>query len=433
MTKSRGGRCAAWTRALLVGTVLSGAIVAVPMSGAKADTQSEIDALKAENAALREMIQNLSQDVQILQKSVNQATETATKAMESPKKPEKMVQSGRDIQVTVSGQANRMLFYADDGDQSQIFNADNKTSTSRLNVTGKGKINDDLTAGATLEVELRSNDTSRVTMSQETEQTAGVSFTERKAEIFLQSASLGTLWLGQGPQAADGVTENDLSGTSVISASSLGQDQGAALMFRREGTNVSSGRTVGNLFNNFDVSRRDRIRYDTPDLAGFVGSISYSDFDIYDYALRYGGDFEGWKAVAAIGYTDMENQPTPSNNLNMSAAIRAPFGTSLQGAYATQEVDVTGRNDADLWWIKLGHEFADLLPFGSTAFSIDYAETSDQAVNESEGSWWSFAAVQNIKKASTELYFNIGQYSVDLPNIPTEDILIAGLGARVRF
>jgi predicted porin len=433
MTKLTGGRRAAWTRALLVGTVLSGAVAAAPLSGAKADMQDEIDALKAENAELREMVKSLIQDVQVLQNSVKQTNE-AVQAAATPKAPEKMVQAGRsDVQVTVSGHVNRMLFYADDGDQAQLFNADNKSSSSRLNVTGKGKISDDLTAGAIVEVELRSNDSSRVTMAQESENSPGVSLTERRLEAYLQSETFGTLFLGQGPQAADGVTENDLSGTSVISTSSMGQDQGTSILFRRSGTNLSSGFTVGNLFNNFDVSRRDRIRYDTPDIAGFIGSISYSDFDIYDYALRYGGEFDGWKAVAAIGYTDMQNQPVGSSNINGSAAIRAPFGTSIQGAYAVQDVDVVGRNDGDLWWIKLGHEFAELVPFGSTAVSIAYAETGDQAVNESEGSWWSLAAVQIIKKASTEIYFNVGQYNADIPNISTEDILIAGLGARVRF
>jgi predicted porin len=413
--------------------VLSGAVAAAPLSGAKADMQDEIDALKAENAELREMVKSLIQDVQVLQNSVKQTNE-AVQAAATPKAPEKMVQAGRsDVQVTVSGHVNRMLFYADDGDQAQLFNADNKSSSSRLNVTGKGKISDDLTAGAIVEVELRSNDSSRVTMAQESENSPGVSLTERRLEAYLQSETFGTLFLGQGPQAADGVTENDLSGTSVISTSSMGQDQGTSILFRRSGTNLSSGFTVGNLFNNFDVSRRDRIRYDTPDIAGFIGSISYSDFDIYDYALRYGGEFDGWKAVAAIGYTDMQNQPVGSSNINGSAAIRAPFGTSIQGAYAVQDVDVVGRNDGDLWWIKLGHEFAELVPFGSTAVSIAYAETGDQAVNESEGSWWSLAAVQIIKKASTEIYFNVGQYNADIPNISTEDILIAGLGARVRF
>lgn len=430
MIRLRNKGRSAWVRALLIGTALSTAVSVLPVAGARADMAGDIEALKAENAELREMVKNLTQDMKIMQKTVSKATE----AVASPKTPPKMVSSGNEnVSLAISGHANRMLFYADDGDQAQIFNADNKMSTSRLNVTGKGKIDDDLTAGATIEVELNSNRSSSVTMRQETENNSGASLTERKSEVFLESKQFGKVSFGQGSVATDGVTETDLSGTSVIAASSLGTDMGAALLFRVAGTATSSGRTVGNLFDNFDASRLDRARYDTPDFMGFVLSASYADADISDYAARFTKEFAGYKVAAAVGYDDQSTQVTGFTTVNASAGVKAPFGTSLQGAYSERNFETVGRKNPSFWYVKLGQEFPTLLPFGSTAFSIDYAHTEDQAVNKSEGSWWNFAAVQTIKKAATELYFNIGQYDADIPNVATDEILIAGFGARVKF
>ena len=136
-----------------------------------------------------------------------------------------------------------------------------------------------------------------------------------------------------------------------------------------------------------------------------------------------------------VGYTDRTTQVLANsfNQINGSAAIKAPFGTSLQAAYGVRNFETLNRQDAEFWWVKLGQEFAALLPWGYTAFSVDYAHTEDQGTNGTEGRWVSFAAVQQIKKAATELFFSLGDFDVDIPNIPTDEIFFATLGARVKF
>ena len=437
MTNSTGGRRAAWTRALLLGTVLSGAVISAPLNGAKADTQDDINALKAENAELREMVKTLSQDVQILKNSVQQTNE-AVQAAATPKAPEKMVQSGRSgVQLTVSGQANRMAFYADNGDEAQLFNADNDFSSTRVNFTGKGKITDDLTAGATIEVQIESNSSADVTIPSERAAARGTGFNERKLEVFFDSESLGMLSLGQGSTASDGIAEIDLSGTQVISGSGF-DALGASIEYLTSGTNAPSGFAVGDLINNQDgLSRDDRMRYDSPSLAGFVASTSWVDADTWDVALRYAGEFSGWEGQAGIGYWDASARSTGFTGIGGSAAIRAPFGTSLQGAYTSLDFDSLNRDDTGFWYVKLGQDF-DVIEFGTTGISIDYSEAEDESANGTQASFWSIALVQAIKKAATEIYFNVGQYSGEVPGagsttVDLEDITIAGVGARVRF
>jgi len=41
--------------------------------------------------------------------------------------------------------------------------------------------------------------------------------------------------------------------------------------------------------------------------------------------------------------------------------------------------------------------------------------------------------VQAIKKISTEIFFSVGQYDADIPNIPTDEMFISMLGARLKF
>jgi predicted porin len=439
MTESKGGRRAAWTRALLVGTVLSGAVIAAPMSGARADTQDEINALKAENAELREMVKSLSQDVKILQNSVNSAVETSQKAAAPVGAPEKMVKSGKsDVELSISGQVDRMMLWADNGNEAQLFNADNNYSSSRVRFEGRANINDDMKAGANIEVEIKSNSSDDVEIGQERAQDRGTGFEERKIEAFFDSKQLGKVTLGQGDTASNGITEIDLSGTQVIAGAGY-TAIGGSIEYLRESNKAGSGFTPDDLNDSQDgLSRDDRIRYDSPSLAGFVASTSWIDADTWDLALRYENTFgEGWGFQAGLGYWDASARSTGFTGWGGSAAVLAPFGTNLAAAYSTQDFDVTGRDDTEFWYVKLGQNFT-VFDFGETSVSVDYSETADQDVNHSDGSYWSLALVQYVKKAATEIFFNVGQYGADVPGaggstIGLEDITFAGLGARVKF
>ena len=130
------------------------------------------------------------------------------------------VSSGEEnTKLAISGQVSRMLFYADDGDQARWFNADNDAASTRLRFVGTAKMDDDWTAGATVEVGFASNSSADVTIDQNTSTIASNSFTERKLELWFANKQLGKLSLGQGSSASDGTVEEDLSGTGAISSS----------------------------------------------------------------------------------------------------------------------------------------------------------------------------------------------------------------------
>ena len=190
-------------------------LVAVPLV-ASADELSD----------LKVQVQALMQRIEALENQVQEQASAPTSA------PAKMASSGNEaIKLEVSGQVNRALLVADDGDRSRLFHVDNDNSSTRVRWHGTGQFNDDLTAGALIEVQFESNSSSGVDIDQDGEVGTN-SFTQRHLTLFLDSKALGRLWVGQGATASNGTSEVDLSGTSVINYAGIG-DLAGGLSFKK--------------------------------------------------------------------------------------------------------------------------------------------------------------------------------------------------------
>jgi len=409
--------------------------------------------LEEENAALRSMVEDLRQEVEILKGMVLKQNERITEAA-APAAPAKMVKSGKDkVSLSVSGQVNRMLLYASDGRESRLFHADNDQSSTRVRFKGKATLDDEWSAGATFEAELESNSSGSVAIED-----TGVggdsnkaSLKERKLELFFKSKRLGKLSLGQGSTASDGSTEEDLSGTGVITSASFGGTGGslefvrsdlamreAACMKNCDDPEKREYYTVGDLFDNRDgLSRKDRVRYDTPSFGGvkfstsFLGGKWNDDDDgvesgAWDAALRYGREFDGIEVAAALA-TWKKDKDTKGHG--GSASVLAPSGTSLTLSYSSQDKKGT---DSTFQYAKLGQTF-DVTSAGKTSISVGYGRTEDQGGAGNEGTYYDLAAVQKIKNLGAELYAVWGVYKAEIPGTPTEDITIAATGARIKF
>ena len=103
--------------------------------------------------------------------------------------------------------------------------------------------------------------------------------------------------------------------------------------------------------------RLNTVKYVTPTFAGFVASAAWSEDDRVDAALRYAGEFSGFRIAAGIGYqrmTDINNgdgnqgcaNPGGSaaisnvncDSLGLSASVmHSPTGLYLTGAYGERK------------------------------------------------------------------------------------------------
>ena len=415
------------------GLLMSVAMICAPILFAAPAAADDIADLKAENAALKEQIESLARDLQKLRDAVHQNEQAVAqvKAVTGTSKP--AVSSGMEnTKLSISGQINRMVMYADSGDEGRWFQADNDESSTRLRFVGSTALDAEWSAGTKLEVQFESNSSNDVTFNQNTTAAGSNSFTQRIIALYFASKRVGKLTLGQSDAASNGVTELDLSRTVVI-ASADSKSLGGSLEFHRSGTNgTGSGTTIGETFNNLDgLDRDDLIRYDTPTIAGAKLSTSWVDGDEFDVALRYGRDFEGTELALVLGYWDA-GPTSQKDGYGGALSVALPFGTSLTGAYAEEDLEATGRESEQYWYAKLGHVL-DLTPLGATALSLDYMATEDQDANGNEGTSYSLAGVQFLDRIGTEIYATFRWFDVDLPAIATDDIALAAIGARVKF
>ena len=253
--------------------------------------------------------------------------------------------------------------------------------------------------------------------------TSDITFRERKLEFWV-GQKFGRVWLGQGDTASNSTAEVDLSGTTVAAYSAFA-DVGGGFEFQDNGVGI--GVTAGSSRSNFDgLSRRDRLRYDTPTFAGFYGSASVISESRWDAALRYSGDF-GWAKVAAAGaYADLgTSSDTQDAIISASGSMLFDFGLNLTLAYGKRERDNT---DPYNWFGKLGYQFLE-----KHAASIQYGRTKHLSAKDDEADSYGLAYVFSPWK-SVEFYASYVKHKLDRDvGDDPDDIDVLFAGGRVKF
>lgn len=253
---------------------------------------------------------------------------------------------------------------------------------------------------------------------------------------FLAGRRLGSVLGRSGQHAADGAAEAGFSNAGIALYSG-NTDFNAGYYFRDSNGNLTSV-AVGDAFANFDGSRRGRIRYDSPSLAGFTVSASYgqnilssSDDDDYsDIALRYGNEFaNGVELDAAIAYQHRSvDGGTDIDSLIGSVALAFDNGLSFAAAAGKQDDTI----DASYYYLQAAYD-ADFFSVGKTSFGIDYFSGEDFNSVGSESEIVGVAVTQNFDKQDVEAYLAYQIHSFDEVGTDYEDVSTVVAGARWRF
>lgn len=444
------GRVIALSIALGAGLLLTGpnfsgpaAVTAQSLDAATlARLEKVIQAQQQQLSDLRQQLDALKKTTASAQIDAQQAKTTANKAIAvsgtmsganqtgAAKDGDKTVTSGNDrIKLAISGQVNRMINVVDDGDTTKVFHVDNDNSSTRLRFVGSGKVTDDFTIGTNIEVQMESN--SSATVSQAAESSGTVTFTDRKLEIFLDSKQYGKLSIGQGSMASDGTAEVDESGVDVLGYSSIA-DLAGGLLFTNSRTGALTAISIGGVFTNFDgLGRRDRLRYDSPSFAGFKASASHTSNDLWDAALRWGGETEDFRMAAAAAYA-ANNTATTDGRLDGSASIlHKGSGLNLTVAAGGDEHRAAGRDPFSIY-VKAGWR-SDIFSIGETAFAVDWTQSDDVAATNDEATSIGAFAVQNLKEFGAQFYGGIRTHELNRPGTPIDDIWVFSAGTRVKF
>ena len=341
------------------------------------------------------------------------------------------------VRLSFSGQVNRGVLFADDGEETETFFVDNDNSSTRFRFKAEGDIASNTVAGINIEIEAESNSTAEV--SQDRRNVSDVEFLNpRKLEFFIAGDNFGRVTVGMGDTVSNNASEVDLSGTAVVGYSSV-EDAAGGIQFR-DGAGNLSGTTIGAAFTNLDgLSRQDRLRYDTPSFggltlsasAGVAGSGETGD-EFYDVAARYKGNFGAVKVDSALAYVQTPNDDEIVNG--SVSFLHEDSGLSLTLAGATMEFDdPTDDRDTLFGYVKVGYKTDAITQMGKTAFAIDYAYNEDVLQVGDESTSVGLLAVQNITAINSELYVGVRNYELERPGASFEDVTIILAGARIRF
>jgi hypothetical protein len=355
----------------------------------------------------------------------------------------------RKMSLTVSGHVNKNMVWHDsnatNARRSDTFSIQDNDSAgqSRFRFIGSAKIDADRTVGYVLEIGISEN--------------AGVEFSRdgtlnrvRQNHVYIQSATLGKLTLGQQSQATDGIMDITLANIRQMN----------------QGGTVDSARLLGgnaaNVFPSTQGARVQAVRYDTPVFAGFTLSASWGhgtanfdavddDHDTWDIALRYAGEFNGIRLAAGVGYREVENNGTVFNPigaangdattdkfwLGSGSIMHVPTGLFVSGGVGSRDRDsVAAGADYVMWHGQLGIE-RNWFGIGNTTFFGEYgaSDFDVESANINNGTFWGIGFVQAISAAASDVYVGYRNYNADNLNGVGrgDDIGVFQAGMIVRF
>ena len=393
--------------------------------------QQQLDLQQKQLDAQRQLLQDLQTQIQSLAGDADKAKSVAEKEKTTVQEPvEKVVTSGggERVKLSISGWVNRAVNVVDDGKDTEAYYVDNDNSESRVNFVGTAKIDDDLTLGSRIELTIAPNKASNV--DQNTAESGDV-FEERWTEVSLDSKRFGKLSLGRGFTASYGIASSDLSGTMVIATSTI-VDLAGGMLFRKKSDDSLTEQRIDHSFSYFNgLSRKNRLRYDSPKFYGAHLAVSAISDQRSDAGLYWGGQGYGFKSVAAAGVADLNEDDTGLQYAGSASVLHENTGLNLSLSAGVQERD--NQSDATNVFVKAGW-LAKFFSVGSTAFSVDYTREENFPTENDDGYSVGVAAVQLFEKYGTEVYAMYRLYSLDRDVEPeVHDIDVVSGGARVKF
>jgi len=259
------------------------------------------------------------------------------------------LKSGNKNSLAISGQVVRAIFHADNGVSSKTFQGGGNWTSSRVRWVASGKLNENVTVGATIEMNIPLSQASG-TERLGTQQADGAAQTDttawgiRQENVWAKHKKLGKLTMGNTSPAADATSEVTFSGVGIF-AKSDGDSYGSGIFYQNTSTAsapTTSSVSIGGSVSNLDhVSRTDVIRYDSPKFGGMTLGTSAISGGIWDVALRYSAKFGAVKVKAGAGYTNT-NQTTASSNFIATGSVAILHDSGLTIALAGGKQNFSG-------------------------------------------------------------------------------------------
>ena len=407
--------------ALLAGTALA---LSISVASAASMTKAGMD----------KRVADLEREVTLLKNQMKSAM--------MAKPADKNIQSGNSrVKVTLYGQVNRAIRFANTGANTEITSVDNDGSSSRLGIRAVGKVNANLTIGALHELEWQENPRSGANAGNDgkvhgntgkadpDDHTHTQSSTNngrvrpRHVDLWLDHKNLGKLSMGHGSIAGDAGGLYDLSGVGYVYgfAGANGTDgvsADASVPLSDGSTMAATGKARGYRPFNFFGARENRIRYDTPSLMGARVSLSYNENKGWSAGLTYAGAPPGVKnftALFAAGYRDNDGAKTA---WALSGGIKHnSSGFNVNGSYDTDGEENAKGVQWSQWGVTLGWS-GKVNDSGGTSIGVGFNRSSD-GQEASANQYW-LAIVQSLDAAAADVYAGVSYDSGSVTHTVTQ-------------
>jgi len=259
----------------------------------------------------------------------------------------------RKVSLTISGQIHESIMFWDDGIEQNVYAGVNHiNSSSRFRFVGEAKITPKWSAGYLMEIETQAKSDSNDMNQFDQQGASGVGVVVRHNAWWIDNKDYGRVWVGLTDPAGTGIDGINLSNSGIAANPKPGLTNGSFRLRGTEGSGVISAVTWtgilgGNngLTNLGDETRLNVIKYVSPTLMGFIFSAAWGEDDYWDVALRYAGEFSGFRLAAGATYA----QTTDANAGTPGAVVPGPSSNHFDGCadLSANAINSTGFKDRD--------------------------------------------------------------------------------------
>jgi len=352
----------------------------------------------------------------------------------------------RKVSVTVSGHVGHNIMWWDDGVRSDTYIGDGGNIYSRFRFVGTAKVSPSVTAGFLYEFGINGNAIGAMNQTIGGDDLGGASAPLlRDSTVWLEHKQLGRIKLGHGSTATDNLILIDLGGMGSADTPDLPLYVGG--MFVTSG-GAHTATTWGNVLTggeSWDTSRRNHVLYQSPTLIGFTLQAAVAEDNYWDVALRYAGEFGGFRIAAGIGYqedTELDgltgaldcttNCGEKETQLKGSASIlHVPTGLFATFAAGQRDRDVAN-TDGNFWYVAGGIS-QNFFGYGKSVLFGEYSEHSALA-SIGTVTHWGLGVTQYVDAADMHVFLTYKNFSYDGADIlGAGDLQTVIGGARINF
>ena len=355
----------------------------------------------------------------------------------------RVVKSSSDkVSLKVTGQFSTEMHAIDDGFSTRVRHADSNFSSSRFRFIAGSKVNSNLKVKGVAEIAM--NDARNNFSNARGKFNGGRSGNDvqtRKTELIFTHNQLGKVYMGAGSAGADGIMNINTHGVYSSLPNFMGL-AGFSAEFKEDKDTVS-GITLGKQFADLDFNgRQQRVRYDTPAVGGFMVTVSHSDEQAVEAAIRFSGKAFGSKIKAGVGTAQMSGEGDEFDEMYgamISVAHKSGFGLALGCGFQKRAEQVTGASgiqetDNDKAGCGTqGHFKRKFNSLGASTIVVEYEKKDNMQAFGDTATGIGVNFHQKIDAAALEVWVKYSNFDVEREGTSIEDIDMVSMGTRMKF